>query len=143
MFADIDHSHPDVRNDLFHWVEWLSRQVELGGMRLDAVKHYSFRFLRDLVAHIDARVDPDWLLVAEYWREDSEFLASFVEFMGHRIALFDVQLLSNFSRISLLEEKGDLREVLDDALFLWKPQNAVVRFFFSFSLIVARGWGDC
>jgi alpha-amylase len=127
MFADIDHSHPEVRADLFRWVEWLPRQVKLGGMRLDAIKHYSFEFLRDFVSHIDAAVDPDWFLVGEYWREDSEFLAAFIEFMKHRISLFDVQLLGNFSKLSLLEERGDLRKVLDDALVLWKPDNAVVR----------------
>ncbi|KAK4132133.1 glycoside hydrolase family 13 protein [Trichocladium antarcticum] len=124
MFADIDHSHPEVRQELFRWVEWLPQQMKLGGMRLDAIKHLSYRFLRDFVGHIDAHVDPDWFLVGEYWREDSEFLAKFIEFMHHRISLFDVQLVSNFSRVSM-DEAGDLRRVLDDALCLWKPKNAV------------------
>lgn len=115
-----------MRAELFRWVEWLPQQLKLGGMRLDAIKHYSYEFLRDFVAHIDATVDPDWFLIGEYLREDSEFLARFVEFMGHRISLFDIQLVSNFSRISLLDENGDLRKVLDDALVLWKPNNAVV-----------------
>jgi len=126
MFADVDHKHPEVRADLFHWAEWLSKQVPLGGLRLDAIKHYSFEFLRDFVAHIDRSVDSGWFLVGEYWREDSEFLARYIEYMNHRISLFDVQLVSNFSRVSLLEEKGDLREVFDDALVAWKPANAVV-----------------
>ncbi|KAL2014926.1 hypothetical protein VTK56DRAFT_6819 [Thermocarpiscus australiensis] len=125
LFADIDHRHPEVREDLFHWVEWLSQQMKLGGLRLDAIKHYSFGFLRDFVKYIDARVDPDWFLVGEYWREDSEFLARFIEYMDHRISLFDVQLVGNFSRVSMKEEKGDLRGVFDDALAVWKPENAV------------------
>ncbi|KAL2170701.1 hypothetical protein VTG60DRAFT_4543 [Thermothelomyces hinnuleus] len=45
--------------------------------------------------------------------------------MDHQISLFDVQLVSNFSKVSVLEEKGDLRKVLDDTLALWKPENAV------------------
>jgi len=126
MFADIDHRHPDVRRDIFYWTSWLSKQVKLGGMRVDAIKHYSFEFLRDLIAHIHANVDPEWFIVGEYWRQDSEFLARYVEFMGHKISLFDVQLVSNFSTVSLLEEKGDLRTVFDDALVVWKPDNAVV-----------------
>ncbi|GAB1318127.1 hypothetical protein MFIFM68171_08337 [Madurella fahalii] len=125
LFADIDHKNPKVRKDLLRWVEWLPHQLRLSGMRLDAIKHYSFEFLRDFVTHIDTAVDPSWFLVGEYWREDSEFLARFIEFMNHRISLFDVQLASNFSRISLLGEKGDMRKVLDDALILWKPDNAV------------------
>ncbi|KAK5661876.1 hypothetical protein OQA88_9984 [Cercophora sp. LCS_1] len=125
MFADLDHRHPPVREDLFRWAGWLKAQLRLGGMRLDAIKHYSFEFLRDFVRYVHRHVDPEWFFVGEYWREDSEFLARFVEFMHHRISLFDVQLVSNFSRISLLEEKGDLREVFDDALVVWKPNNAV------------------
>ena len=127
LFADIDHRHPEVRADMFRWVEWLSQQVKLGGLRLDAIKHYSFKFQRDFIAHIKTHVDPDWFIVGEYWREDSEYLAKFIEFMEHQISLFDVQLVSNFSKVSLLGDKGDLRKVLDDALVLWKPDNAVVR----------------
>ncbi|KAK3348743.1 alpha-amylase-like protein [Lasiosphaeria hispida] len=125
MFADVDHRHPDVRRDLFYWAVWLRSQMKLGGLRLDAIKHYSFEFLRDFTAHIHHHVDPNWFLVGEYWREDSEFLARFIEYMGHRIFLFDVQLVSNLSRVSLLGEKGDLREVFDDALVVWKPYNTV------------------
>ncbi|KAK0724498.1 alpha-amylase-like protein [Lasiosphaeris hirsuta] len=125
MFADVDHRHPDVRRDLFYWAGWLRSQMKLGGLRLDAIKHYSFEFLRDFITHIQQHVDPNWFLVGEYWREDSEFLARYIEYMGHRISLFDVQLVTNLSKVSLLGEKGDLRQVFDDALVVWKPNNTV------------------
>ena len=128
MFADIDHKHPDVRRDLLYWTWWLSQQLKLGGLRLDAIKHYSFEFVRDLLAHVDQTVDRTWFIVGEYWREDSEFLARYIEYMNHRISLFDVQLVNNFSKISLREEKGDLRTIFDDALVVWKPNNTVVSF---------------
>ncbi|KAL2150430.1 hypothetical protein VTH82DRAFT_6993 [Thermothelomyces myriococcoides] len=123
--ADIDHKHPEVRADLFRWIEWLPTQVQLGGLRIDAIKHFSFSFLRDFVRHVRQGVGRDWFIVGEYWREDSEYLAKFIEFMDHQISLFDVQLVSNFSIISILDAKGDLRKVLDDALVLWKPENTV------------------
>lgn len=126
LFADVDHKHPEVKADLLRWVEWLPSQLNIGGLRLDAVKHYSFRFVRDFVSHVKQHVAPDWFIVGEYWREDSEYLAKYIEFMGHQISLFDVQLVSNFSKVSLLEGKGDLRKVFDDCLALWKPENAVV-----------------
>lgn len=125
MFSDVDHKHPEVKADLFNWAQWLSEQMPLGGLRLDAVKHYSFGFLRDFVSHIKQLVAPDWFIVGEYWRVDSEYLAKYIEFMGHQISLFDVQLVTNFSKVSLAE-KGDLRNLLDDSLALWKPDNAVV-----------------
>ncbi|KAK3997852.1 alpha-amylase [Cladorrhinum sp. PSN332] len=129
MFADVDHGHREVREDMFRWVEWVGKEsgsgLKLGGLRLDAIKHYSFRFLRDFLIHIRADVGKDWFIVGEYWRVDSEFLARFVEYMDHRLSLFDVQLVHNFSDISMLGERGDLRKVFDDALVLWKPENSV------------------
>lgn len=126
MFSDIDHKHPEVRADIFRWIEWLPKQVELGGLRLDAIKHYSFRFQREFLTHIKQHVNPEWFIVGEYWREDSEYLAKFIEYMDNQLSLFDVQLVSNFSKVSMLGDKGDLRKVFDDSLVLWKPDNAVV-----------------
>ncbi|EAA30628.3 Amy1 [Neurospora crassa OR74A] len=154
MFADIDHQHPEVKRDLFHWTWWLKSQLpQLGGLRLDAIKHYSYSFVREFLANIDRHVAPGppgspgtWFIVGEYWREDSEFLARYIEFMHHRLSLFDVQLVSNFSRISLASEHlqasptgggggapgitygsrdTDLRTLFDDTLCIWKPHNAV------------------
>jgi alpha-amylase len=125
MFADIDHNHPEVRRDLFNWVEWLGHQLKLGGLRVDAVKHYSARFLRDLVDHIDRTVGKDWFIVGEYWRGDSNVLARYIDFMNNRISLFDVELCSNFSKISL-GERPDLRTVFDGTLAALKPANTVV-----------------
>lgn len=129
MFSNVDHAHPAVRHDLLHWASWLSTQLPgLGGLRLDAVKHYSAAFVRDLVAHVDAAVPGgrDWFLVGEYWREDAAVLARYVEYMNHRISLFDVRLVMNLSRLSFCGEKADLRTVFDDTLVAVKPDNAVV-----------------
>lgn len=125
MFSDIDHANPEVREDLFHWVKWLSSQVKLGGLRLDAVKHYSAKFLRDLLLHIDQTVDRDWFIVGEYWRGDSDLLARYIEYMNNRISLFDVKLLENFSKLSM-RENSDLRTILAGSLVEIKPNNAVV-----------------
>lgn len=125
MFADIDHDHPEVRQDMFHWVEWLGNQLKLGGLRVDAIKHYSARFLRDLIQHMDRTVGKDWFIVGEYWRADSKVLAQYIDFMNHRISLFDVELCCNFSRISL-GEHPDLRTVFERTLCALKPANTVV-----------------
>lgn len=92
---------------------------------MDAIKHYSAEFLRDFIRHVDHTVGRDWFIVGEYWREDSEVLARYIEFMNHRISLFDVRLLNNFSRMSL-QNNADLRTVFDGTLAAIKPANAVV-----------------
>ena len=125
MFADIDHSNPEVRRDLFHWVEWLASQVRLGGLRLDAIKHYSATFLKDFVAHIDRTIGRDWIFVGEYWREEQSVLSKFINFMDGRISLFDVRLVNNFCRLSF-QDNADLRTVFDGTLVSIMPKNAVV-----------------
>lgn len=125
MFANVDHGHPEVRRDLFYWIQWLAAQITIGGLRLDAIKHYSATFLKDFVNHIDATVGRDWFLVGEYWREDSDVLAKYIEYMNHRLCLFDVRLVSNFSRLSL-HPNTDLRTVFAGSLVNIKPRNTVV-----------------
>ena len=129
MFADIDHTNPEVRQDLYNWVQWLSSQLKIGGLRLDAIKHYSAEFLRNFVQHIDQTVGRDWFIVGEYWRNDSDVLSSYIEYMNNRISLFDVKLVENFSRLSL-EENSDLRTVFNGTLASLKPRNTVVSILF-------------
>jgi alpha-amylase len=49
--------------------------------------------------------------------------------MNNRISLFDVKLLGNFSRLSLMES-SDLRTVFNGSLLMLKPHNTVVSFLF-------------
>jgi alpha-amylase len=125
MFADIDHSHPEVRKELFNWIEWLGTQLQLGGLRLDAIKHYSATFLRDFIHHVDQTVGKDWLIVGEYWKGESNVLAKYIEFMNHRISLFDVRLVYNLSRVSQGHEP-DMRKIFEESLVLLKPSNTIV-----------------
>lgn len=126
MFANVDHRNREVRHDLFHWVQWLAYQMPLGGLRLDAIKHYSAGFVKDFLAHIRGTVGRDWFIVGEYWREDQDVLTKYIEYMDHGLSLFDVRLVSNFSRLSW-QENADLRSVFEGSLVSIKPQNAVVR----------------
>nr|EAQ71557.1 hypothetical protein MGCH7_ch7g964 [Pyricularia oryzae 70-15] len=128
MFADIDHSHPEVRSEFFKWAEWLNDQMLLGGLRLDAVKHISRGFVQELVAHFerlrDAQNKPPWFVVGEYFSDEVSDLDEYLEALDHRIRLFDVPLLKNFSRISF-EPRPDLRTIFDGTLCASNPDNAV------------------
>ena len=35
MFANFDHTHPEVREDMKRWGEWLGTELKLSGLRLD------------------------------------------------------------------------------------------------------------
>lgn len=124
MFADLDHSHPEVRDDIFNWGTWITSTLNLGGMRLDAIKHYSLSFLASFVAHLDQH-KKDLFFVGEYWDSDSKTLQKILKIFHGRLNLFDVKLVYNFSDFSK-ERRTDLRTVFDDSLVKLQPQHSVV-----------------
>lgn len=131
MFADVDHSHPAVRADILDWGTWISSHLSLGGMRLDAIKHYSLSFLADFISHLDKTTSPgeDLFFVGEYWDANSEFLEKVIKRFHGRLNMFDVQLVYTFSDFSK-DRKWDLRTILDKSLVQRDHAHAVVSFIF-------------
>ena len=125
MFANLDHTHPDVRADIFKWAEWLAAELPISGMRIDAAKHYSAAFQKDFVGHLRKTVGADYFLVGEYWRGDVNLLLAYLKVMDQGVCLFDVPLLGRFSVISK-SEGSDLRKVFKGTLVEKRPSRAVV-----------------
>ena len=94
-------------------------------MRLDAIKHYSFGFVRELVQHLRNEFGKDFFLVGEYWSWNSMELARLIDQCAGELHLFDVQLLYNLFDLSTGKKK-DLRSVFRGTLVSLRPDNAVV-----------------
>ena len=47
MFANLDFNHPEVVKEMERWGIWVSRELDLDGMRLDAIKHINDRFIQE------------------------------------------------------------------------------------------------
>lgn len=127
MFANVDLSNQAVRNELFRWAEWLEGQLPIGGLRLDAIKHMSTAFVKAFVKHAKRVWGRDCLLVGEYWVEDSNFLANYVDSMNSDVHLYDIKLVHNFRDLSWAKSP-DLRTVFDGTLAQIKPEYAFVSF---------------
>lgn len=125
MFADLDHSHPEVRDDLFHWGAWITGELGLSGMRLDAAKHMSTKFQREFLAHVQKSRDPEFFVIGEYWTGHLPSLLKYLDDTENTIAAYDVPLLEKFSKIS--HTRGaDLRSIFEDTLVQRRPGHAVV-----------------
>ncbi|KAL4988800.1 glycoside hydrolase superfamily [Aspergillus falconensis] len=123
MFADLDLSHPEVRADMLNWGSWITEQLSLSGMRLDAAKHMSAGFQRAFVEHVQKTV-PGLHVIGEYWSADIRELVSYLENMQHVVSAYDVPLVEKFSKLS--RTKGaDLRLIFDGTLVQRKPEHAV------------------
>ncbi|PGH15920.1 hypothetical protein AJ79_02087 [Helicocarpus griseus UAMH5409] len=124
MFANLDYSHPEVREDVKRWIEWLGHQLPLSGLRLDAVKHYSTGFLKEFIKHARQTVGPGWFLVAEYWKAEVRELMEYLGRMDYLVSLFDAPLVRRFSDISRTEG-ADLRRVFEGSLVKYERKHAM------------------
>ncbi|KAK2742611.1 hypothetical protein FQN55_007730 [Onygenales sp. PD_40] len=119
-----DYSNQEVREDVKNWAEWIGGQLPLGGLRLDAVKHYSVGFLKELIGHAKQTVGPHWFFVAEYWKAEVRELLEYLGKTEYLVSLFDAPLVRRFSEISR-SEGADLRKVFDGSLVKYERKHAV------------------
>ena len=78
MFADVDYSNAEVREDVLRWGEWIGTELPLNGMRLDAVKHYSADFQREFIDHVRNTVGPEYFIIGEYWKGEVRVLLEYL-----------------------------------------------------------------
>lgn len=126
MFADLEHSHPEVREDLLNWGTWITESLSLSGMRLDAAKHFSTRFQKAFLEHIRENANPNFFVMGEYWTGDVSAIHDYLEAVDYQAVAYDVPLLVKFSKLSHARSP-DLRGIFDGTLVQTKPENAVVR----------------
>lgn len=120
LCANVDFKRQDVRDDLFRWAEWITKEVGLSGFRFDAVKHMSQSFTKEFID----RLSPDMLLIGEYGFSAVNVLAKYVEKMEHRMYVFDFPLRANLVHLSNVRS-ADLRTLFRGTLVKVKPRNAV------------------
>lgn len=125
MFADVDMSHPEVRGEYFHYIDWIIGTLGADGLRYDALKHIDYNFIRDLSAHVRGKWGEDFYIIGEYWKPDGEALNNYVDETNYIVDLFDVILHLNFERISKNSGGTDLRHVFDGTLVQEHPSLAV------------------
>ena len=125
MGMDVDMSNPEVQKQTRKWLRWYLRQTGLDGLRLDAVKHISFPFYRELLRDIRRDGWPSLAAVGEYWSADLGRLLYYLNSVDNGMSLFDVALHYNFFTASQMGEGFDLRGIFDHTLVGERPDHAV------------------
>ena len=122
---DIDLDHPAVVSELNRWGKWVSNELNLDGMRLDAIKHMKDQFVAQFLDAVRSERGNDFYAVGEYWNGDLEALDAYIEAVGHKVNLFDVPLHYNMFQASQEGKDYDLRDILKDTLVEHHPDLAV------------------
>lgn len=69
MYADLDYSHPEVKEDVLKWGKFLANEIPIRGIRFDAIKHFSEDFLRSFITQMDEIYNEGWFFVGEFWKD--------------------------------------------------------------------------
>lgn len=125
MFADIDHFNPDVRNELFSWIEWFIKETNVDGARYDALKHIDQNFINDFSNNILQNIKSDFYLVGEYWENDLNRLVDFIDGTSNNVDLFDVTLHYKLHEASKSGGYFDLRTLFDNSVESQRKFNSV------------------
>lgn len=125
MFADIDLDHPDVIKELQNWGKWVSNELNLDGMRLDAIKHMNDQFIKQFLEAVRSERGDAFYAVGEYWKNDTESLKEYLDSVQYEVDLFDVSLHYNLYQASQQGKDYDLQNLLKDTLVELNPDHAV------------------
>lgn len=125
MFADIDHSHPDVHKELLDWGEWFVNYIDIDGMRFDALKHINDDFIVDFISHIEEVVNKDFYFFGEYWVYDKNLKNSYLYETKYHTDLFDVALHFHMAEAARNSKDYDMRKIFDNTLVQEHPTIVV------------------
>jgi len=129
MGADVDFQNPGVVDELKNWVKWYFDVTSINGLRLDALKHIRFSFIRDYVDYINKLgLGKDLFFVGEYVpsnRENSDELHYYIAKTEGKVSLFDFVLQNNFHKASKSFNNYDMRSILDNTLTKEQPTLSV------------------
>ena len=125
MFADIDFDHPEVVEEMKKWGIWVSNELNLDGMRLDAIKHINDQFIKHFLEAVRNNRGNDFYAVGEYWKNDIDSLNEYLSHVQYKVDLFDVPLHYNMYTASQQGRDYDLQNLLKDTLVTNHPDLAV------------------
>ena len=125
MGMNVDMDNPVVVQETKKWLRWYLEETGVDGLRLDAVKHISFPFYRELLKSLRRHGYPDLPAVGEYWSGDLDRLLYYLDCVDNEMSLFDVALHYKIFNASEAGDSFDMGSILQDTLVKERPQNAV------------------
>ncbi len=125
MGMNVDMDNPEVVKETKKWLRWYIRTANLDGLRLDAVKHISFAFYKELLSYIRTNMERPLPAVGEYWSGDLGRLLYYLDQVDNEMSLFDVALHYNFYNASVAGGNYALNTILDNSLVKERPEKAV------------------
>ena len=125
MNADVDYRNRDVIDETLRWGEWVVKELNLDGMRMDALKHIDRRFMEAFIRHVRLSQDRPLYFVGEYWSNSDSDTDAYINDTKGLLALFDVSLHYSLAEASHKGRDYDLRTIFDNTLISRHVLNCV------------------
>ncbi|MCM3785422.1 alpha-amylase [Neobacillus mesonae] len=125
MFANIDYSIPEVREEMIRWGKWLIDTLQCNGFRLDAIKHINHEFIKEFAKEMIKKRGQDFYIVGEFWKPDLAACQNFLDTVDYQIDLFDVSLHYKLHEASQGGKSFNLSTIFQDTLVNTHPTHAV------------------
>lgn len=128
MGSNIDMANPVTQEKLLRWIEWYLDITEADGLRLDAIKHISYKFMPRLIQAMRIHDQNDFFVVGEYWASDpkySDTLLKYLDEISNKFSLFDVPLHTALQTASRSNGTFDMRNLFKDSLLTSRPDSTV------------------
>lgn len=125
MGMNVDMGNPVVIRETRRWLNWYIEETGIDGLRLDAVKHISFSFYKDILNNTRKERNEELPAVGEYWSGDVGRLLYYLDSVDNEMSLFDVALHYRFFNASQAGADYDMREIFADTLTGERPDKAV------------------
>ena len=125
MGMNVDMDNPEVVSETRKWLQWYIETADLDGLRLDAVKHISFPFYKELLSSIRRITGKPLPAVGEYWSGDIGRLLYYLDSVENEMSLFDVALHYNFYNASVAGGEYPLNRIFENSLVKERPEKAV------------------
>ena len=125
MGMNVDMSNREVVEETKRWLKWYLDMTGVDGLRLDAVKHISFSFYRELLSEIRKQTKKPLPAVGEYWSGDIGRLLYYLDSVEDEMSLFDVALHYNFFNACRAGGSYDMRQIFDNTLVKERPSCSV------------------
>ena len=125
MGMNVDMDNPEVIRETAKWLLWHVGVTGVDGLRLDAVKHISFRFYKELLAGLRRDSGKAFPAVGEYWSGELDRLKYYLDMVDNEMSLFDVALHYNFYHASCSNDAYSMKIIFDNTLVKERPEKAV------------------
>ncbi|NLJ94013.1 MAG: alpha-amylase [Clostridiaceae bacterium] len=116
MHADLDFNNPEVIAEIKKWAVWFVEELNLDGLRIDALKHIDLKFMNHLTEYLHNETSRDLFYVAEYWTGNIKSLNEVLQDSFPGITLFDVPLHYNFYDAAQAGKEYDLSKIFEDTI---------------------------